>query len=129
MKEFYKIKICTMFTCLLATNMILCSTENVFFLLFFYNEYSLLLEKNVILISSLIRIEFHWSFYSLDFSYEIFHFAHLRFYLIYCGEVGKDLKFDADGITTIRDSELADTFGNLVHRATGLCVKYCHVLD
>ncbi|XP_053992666.1 methionine--tRNA ligase-like isoform X2 [Hylaeus volcanicus] len=49
-----------------------------------------------------------------------------RFYLVYCGEVGKDLKFDADNLKIIRDSELADTFGNLVHRATGLCVKYCH---
>lgn len=48
-----------------------------------------------------------------------------RFYMMFVGELGRDLRFDVDAMYTVHDSELADTVGNMVHRATGLCAKFC----
>lgn len=51
----------------------------------------------------------------------------VRFYIAYAGEAGRDLRFDVEGMHTVQNSELADTIGNMVHRATGLCTKFCAV--
>ncbi|EPR59974.1 methionyl-tRNA synthetase [Toxoplasma gondii GAB2-2007-GAL-DOM2] len=48
-----------------------------------------------------------------------------RFYLVRETKFGSDLRFDEDALTATTNAELADTLGNLVHRATSLCVKFC----
>ncbi|CBZ51090.1 methionine--tRNAligase, related [Neospora caninum Liverpool] len=48
-----------------------------------------------------------------------------RFYLVRETKYGNDLRFDEDALTATTNAELADTLGNLVHRATSLCVKFC----
>eukprot|EP00923_Selenidium_pygospionis_P048002 GHVN01082723.1.p1 GENE.GHVN01082723.1~~GHVN01082723.1.p1 ORF type:complete len:820 (+),score=148.00 GHVN01082723.1:730-3189(+) len=48
----------------------------------------------------------------------------IRYYLMRGAPAGGDMKFDVDGLIDTHNSELADTVGNLVHRATALCVKF-----
>ncbi|PFH32122.1 methionyl-tRNA synthetase [Besnoitia besnoiti] len=48
-----------------------------------------------------------------------------RFYLVREARYGSDLRFDPDALTATTNAELADTLGNLVHRATSLCGKFC----
>ena len=40
----------------------------------------------------------------------------------YCSQ---DLTFSEDALVLRHNAELADTFGNLVHRALVLCAKFC----
>lgn len=49
-----------------------------------------------------------------------------RFYTVKGACFGRDLRFDLDAMNDCHNSDLADTLGNLVHRATGLCQKYCN---
>jgi len=47
-----------------------------------------------------------------------------RFFLVRESPVGADLNFSETAIALRHNSELADTYGNLVHRALSLCDKY-----
>ena len=38
---------------------------------------------------------------------------------------GNDVTFSEEAVATRQNSDLADTFGNLVHRALALCGAYC----
>ena len=48
-----------------------------------------------------------------------------RFYLAYASPFGGDVPFNEDSMIMMHNAELADTLGNLVHRATNLTTKYC----
>lgn len=50
-----------------------------------------------------------------------------RFYILKSAEFGRDMRFDCESMVEVHNSDLADTLGNLVHRATGLCQKFCNV--
>eukprot|EP00921_Rhytidocystis_pertsovi_P025616 GHVQ01041310.1.p1 GENE.GHVQ01041310.1~~GHVQ01041310.1.p1 ORF type:complete len:1187 (-),score=250.78 GHVQ01041310.1:117-3173(-) len=49
----------------------------------------------------------------------------LRYFMIKEARFGADLKFDVDSLIESHNAELCDTLGNLTHRATSLCKKYC----
>jgi len=48
-----------------------------------------------------------------------------RYFLVRESSVGNDISFSETAIALRQNSELADTYGNLVHRALSLCSKYC----
>ena len=48
-----------------------------------------------------------------------------RWYLCKEAPYGGELSFSEDSLMDMHNSDLADTLGNLVHRATNLCGKYC----
>lgn len=48
-----------------------------------------------------------------------------RFYLVRETRLGSDLRFDPEALAACMNADLADSLGNLVHRATSLCSKYC----
>lgn len=47
----------------------------------------------------------------------------LRFYLCSEAPYGGDVKFSEESLVRMHNGPLADTLGNLVHRATNLCKK------
>ncbi|CCF73558.1 methionyl-tRNA synthetase [Babesia microti strain RI] len=49
----------------------------------------------------------------------------IRYYLIKSCILGQDIKFGTDFLTDAHNNELSDCIGNLVHRVTGLCAKFC----
>ncbi|GFE55806.1 methionyl-tRNA synthetase [Babesia ovis] len=49
----------------------------------------------------------------------------LRYYMIRDSVFGSDVKFDLSSLADLHNSDLTDTIGNLVHRITTLCVKFC----
>ena len=49
----------------------------------------------------------------------------IRYYIISTSTYGADLNFSEDALVMMHNSELADVLGNLMHRATNLCHKYC----
>lgn len=51
----------------------------------------------------------------------------LTLYRYLCKEApyGGELSFNEDSLIDMHNSDLCDTLGNLVHRATNLCKKYC----
>ena len=48
-----------------------------------------------------------------------------RFYLAYASPFGQDIPFAEEGLSTMHNAELADSLGNLMHRATNITQKYC----
>jgi len=48
-----------------------------------------------------------------------------RWYLCKEAPYGGELSFSEDSLRDMHNADLADTLGNLVHRATNLCGKYC----
>mmetsp|Transcript_10281 Transcript_10281/g.24115 ORF Transcript_10281/g.24115 Transcript_10281/m.24115 type:complete len:906 (-) Transcript_10281:152-2869(-) len=48
-----------------------------------------------------------------------------RFYLAYASPFGQDIPFSEEGLVLMHNSELADSLGNLMHRATNITGKYC----
>jgi len=48
-----------------------------------------------------------------------------RFFVVRDSPFGGDLTFSEDALALRHNGELADTFGNLVHRSLTLCEKYC----
>lgn len=50
---------------------------------------------------------------------------HCRRYLCKEAPYGGDLSFSEDSLRDMHNADLCDTLGNLVHRATNLCSKYC----
>lgn len=48
-----------------------------------------------------------------------------RWYLCKEAPYGGELSFNVDSLVDMHNADLADTLGNLVHRATNLCRKYC----
>ena len=48
-----------------------------------------------------------------------------RYFLARESPVGGDVNFSETAIALRHNSELADTYGNLVNRALSLCSKYC----
>eukprot|EP00920_Eleutheroschizon_duboscqi_P000687 GHVT01001854.1.p1 GENE.GHVT01001854.1~~GHVT01001854.1.p1 ORF type:complete len:943 (+),score=104.64 GHVT01001854.1:5575-8403(+) len=48
-----------------------------------------------------------------------------RYFIIKEAKYGADLRFDVDNVIDLHNSELADVLGNLAHRATSLCAKFC----
>mmetsp|Transcript_54949 Transcript_54949/g.112203 ORF Transcript_54949/g.112203 Transcript_54949/m.112203 type:complete len:903 (+) Transcript_54949:99-2807(+) len=48
-----------------------------------------------------------------------------RFYLAYASPFGQDIPFSEEGLALMHNSELADSLGNLMHRATNITQKYC----
>jgi methionyl-tRNA synthetase len=48
-----------------------------------------------------------------------------RYYLMRNGIYGSDIPFSESNLVYTHNSDLADVLGNLVHRATNLCVKNC----
>lgn len=51
-----------------------------------------------------------------------------RYYTSKAGSYGADVPFSKEGLAQVHNSELTDTLGNLVHRATSLCNKMCNGL-
>lgn len=49
----------------------------------------------------------------------------LRYYFISSTTYGADINFSDATLTSMFNSELADTLGNLIHRGINLCVKWC----
>lgn len=49
-----------------------------------------------------------------------------RWYLCKEAPYGGELSFSQDSLRDMHNADLCDTLGNLVHRATNLCIKYCH---
>ncbi|ORM41191.1 Methionine--tRNA ligase [Babesia sp. Xinjiang] len=49
----------------------------------------------------------------------------VRYYMIRDSVFGSDVKFDLSSLADLHNSDLTDTIGNLVHRITTLCVKFC----
>ncbi|DBA04363.1 TPA: hypothetical protein N0F65_002125 [Lagenidium giganteum] len=47
-----------------------------------------------------------------------------RYFIIRGARYGHDMPFSEDDLMNIHNSELADTLGNLVHRAVSICQKY-----
>ena len=52
-----------------------------------------------------------------------------RYYTVSQTPYGADLPFSAEAMQLLHNSELADTLGNLVHRAVSICQKYCPGAD
>jgi len=52
-----------------------------------------------------------------------------RYYTVSQTPYGADLPFSADALQLLHNSELADTLGNLIHRAVSICQKYSAVAD
>ncbi|KAK2197499.1 bifunctional Methioninyl-tRNA synthetase core domain/Methionyl-tRNA synthetase [Babesia duncani] len=52
----------------------------------------------------------------------------LRYYLMRDSIFGSDVKFDPLALRDLHNADLADTIGNLVHRITTLCQKFCNGL-
>ncbi|GIX64052.1 methionyl-tRNA synthetase [Babesia caballi] len=50
----------------------------------------------------------------------------LRYYMIRDSVFGSDVKFDLSAMADLHNADLTDTIGNLVHRITTLCVKFCN---
>ena len=48
-----------------------------------------------------------------------------RWYLCKEAPYGGELSFNEDSLRDMHNADLCDTLGNLVHRATNLCKKYC----
>jgi len=48
-----------------------------------------------------------------------------RYFLVREAPYGNDVTFSEEAVATRQNSDLADTFGNLVHRALALCGAYC----
>jgi methionyl-tRNA synthetase len=48
-----------------------------------------------------------------------------RWYLCKEAPYGGELSFSEDSLIDMHNADLCDTLGNLVHRATNLCEKYC----
>ena len=48
-----------------------------------------------------------------------------RYYLMRGGVYGSDIPFSEQALVLTHNSDLADVLGNLVHRATNLCLKNC----
>jgi len=49
-----------------------------------------------------------------------------RYFTSKAGSYGADVPFSKDGLAQVHNSELTDTLGNLLHRATSLCNKMCN---
>lgn len=49
-----------------------------------------------------------------------------RWYLCKEAPYGGELSFSEESLMTMHNADLCDTLGNLVHRATNLCKKYCN---
>lgn len=49
----------------------------------------------------------------------------LRYYMIRDSVFGCDVKLDVSAMTDLHNADLTDNIGNLVHRITTLCVKFC----
>jgi len=49
----------------------------------------------------------------------------IRYYTMTSAKFGSDLKFDVSAMIDQYNADLADTLGNLLHRASGLCAKIC----
>ena len=58
---------------------------------------------------------------------QLTRFLCVSFYRYLCKEApyGGDLSFSEANMRDMHNSDLADTIGNLIHRATNLCGKYC----
>ncbi|GBE61280.1 methionyl-tRNA synthetase [Babesia ovata] len=50
----------------------------------------------------------------------------LRYYLVRDSVFGSDVKFDLSSMADLHNADLTDTIGNLVHRITTLCTKFCN---
>ena len=50
----------------------------------------------------------------------------IRYFLVKQGRYGQDIKFSESDLIAINNSDLTDTIGNLVHRATNLSKKFCN---
>ncbi|EKX72331.1 methionyl-tRNA synthetase, putative [Theileria equi strain WA] len=61
----------------------------------------------------------------MDFLLGTFGVESLRYYLIRSSIFGADVSFDLDSLVDLYNADLADVIGNLVHRVTSLCTKYC----
>jgi len=48
-----------------------------------------------------------------------------RFYLAYSSSFGADIPYSEEGLILMHNAELADTLGNLMHRASNITQKYC----
>lgn len=48
-----------------------------------------------------------------------------RWYLCKEAPYGGELSFNEESLMTMHNADLCDTLGNLIHRATNLCSKYC----
>lgn len=48
-----------------------------------------------------------------------------RWYMCKEAPFGGELSFSEESLLTMHNADLCDTLGNLVHRATNLCMKYC----
>jgi methionyl-tRNA synthetase len=48
-----------------------------------------------------------------------------RWYLCKEAPYGGELSFSEESLMTMHNADLSDTLGNLIHRATNLCNKYC----
>lgn len=48
-----------------------------------------------------------------------------RWYLSKEAPFGGELSFSEESLTTMHNADLCDTLGNLIHRATNLCGKFC----
>lgn len=54
-----------------------------------------------------------------------FHVDTFRWYLAKEAPYGGELSFNEQSMRDMHNADLCDTLGNLVHRATNLCKKYC----
>ncbi|CAJ1926044.1 unnamed protein product [Cylindrotheca closterium] len=54
-----------------------------------------------------------------------FHVDSFRWYLSKEAPYGGELSFNEQSMRDMHNADLCDTLGNLVHRATNLCKKYC----
>jgi methionyl-tRNA synthetase len=48
-----------------------------------------------------------------------------RWYMCKEAPFGGELSFSEESLLTMHNADLCDTLGNLIHRATNLCMKYC----
>jgi methionyl-tRNA synthetase len=48
-----------------------------------------------------------------------------RWYMCKEAPYGGELSFSEESLLTMHNADLCDTLGNLIHRATNLCLKYC----
>ena len=55
-----------------------------------------------------------------------FHVDSFRWYLCKEAPYGGELAFSESSMRDMHNADLCDTLGNLVHRATNLCKKYCN---
>mmetsp|Transcript_17104 Transcript_17104/g.41617 ORF Transcript_17104/g.41617 Transcript_17104/m.41617 type:complete len:773 (-) Transcript_17104:1137-3455(-) len=55
-----------------------------------------------------------------------FHVDTFRWYLAKEAPYGGELSFNEQSMRDMHNADLCDTLGNLVHRATNLCKKYCN---